>query len=44
MGSMEMDPPINMNTHNEKSRPLKPHYPATKTQNKLIYNYYAIIL
>jgi hypothetical protein len=29
--------------HYEKSCLSKPHYLATKTQNKLIYNYYAII-
>jgi len=29
--------------HNEKSRPLKPHYSTTKTQKQFIYNYYATI-
>jgi len=30
--------------HYEKSRSSKPHYPTIKTQKKLIYNYYVIIL
>ncbi len=29
--------------HSEKSCPSKPHYPTTKIQKKIIYNYYAII-
>ncbi len=29
--------------HDEKLRPSKPHYPSTKTQKKLVYNYYATI-
>ncbi len=35
---------VRCSLHYEKSHMLKPHCPTTKTQKKLIYNYYVIIL